>query len=93
MISGVLKMTNRLSQVQLVELFGVTRQAISNWGRAGMPRGRDGTYSLPDVVRWLRTFYRASAQKEYERRLSAMRRKVTRNAAQLQKFLAGGKIE
>ena len=81
----------RLSQLQVAALLNVSRQTIFVWSRAGLPRNPDLTYDLAVIVCWLRSFYRASAEAKYLRRLSAMRKKVTRNAAQLQKFLAGGK--
>ena len=82
-----------LSQKELIVLLGVSRQSVAVWTRAGMPRGRDGTYSLPDVLRWLRVFYRRGAAAVYEKRLSVMRKKLTRNCRQQLRFLSGGKTE
>jgi phage terminase Nu1 subunit (DNA packaging protein) len=82
--------TDRLSRKELVMLLGVSWQSLTAWGRAGLKPGQNG-YSLPVVLRWLWRHYQAVAKKEYERRLKAMRKKVTRNAAQLHKFLRGNK--
>jgi len=81
-----------LSQKQLGGLFGVFRQAVTNWTRNGMPRNR-GMYDLPDVLRWLRKNYRASARKEYQARLETIRTKIHRNIAQCERFLSGGKVK
>lgn len=80
-----------LTEQDLSRLFGITRQTVFVWRRKGLPRSGNGTYSLGQVCRWLRCFYQRIAEAEYEERLDVMRRKVTRNAVQLQRFLAGGK--
>ena len=81
-------LTGRLSQKELVSLLGLSRQAVAVWTRAGLPVGKNG-YSLPRVVHWLHGHYRAAAQKEYECRLEAMRKKLCRNLAQCERFLSG----
>jgi len=47
-----------VSQKQIVEVFGVTRGTVHNWGREDppMPRNADGTYPLPEVVKWWHLF-------------------------------------
>jgi len=44
---------NGLTQQQLAELLSVSRQAIHNWDRSGLPRNDDGSYDLHLVLRWL----------------------------------------
>jgi phage terminase Nu1 subunit (DNA packaging protein) len=80
--------TENLTQQQLAALFGVSRQAIVNWSRADLPRRSDGLYDLRAVCRWLRSYYQESAKKDYEDRLAAIQKKLSRNVAQLQRFLA-----
>lgn len=82
-----------LTEQDLARLFSVTRQTVFAWRKKGLPRTENGTYSLGQVCKWLRRFYTASAEKKYQKRLSAMRHKVTRNCRQLERFLAGGKVE
>jgi len=82
-----------LEQQQLADLFGVVRQTVAIWGRNGLPRNKNKTYDLKKVCRFLRGFYQKQGEAKYEKRLMAMRKKVTRNAAQLQRFLAGDKTK
>lgn len=44
---------NGLTQQQLAELLGVSRQAIHNWDRLGLPRDDNKLYDLQLVLRWL----------------------------------------
>ena len=49
--------TARMRQVELVDLFGVTRITINDWiNKQGMPRNNDKTYNLADVIRWYSGF-------------------------------------
>ena len=84
-----------VNQKELIAMLGFSRQSVATWTRAGLPRHADGTYSVASVMRWLRAYYAANARKKYEARLALMRRKVTRNVRQLERFLAGktGKID
>lgn len=84
---------NSLRQKDLVRVLGVSRQAVTAWTRAGLPRDRGGAYSLPAVLGWLRRFYAAAGQRKYERSLETIRGKLRRNLAQCERFLAGGKSE
>lgn len=43
-----------ISTGELTELFGVSRQALTNWGRAGCPKYDRGKWYLPDVLQWFR---------------------------------------
>jgi hypothetical protein len=83
----------RLSQLQVAALLNVSRQTIFIWSRVGLPRNPDLTYDPAAVVRWLRTFYRAGAQKKYQARLESLRRKFRRNIAQIERFINGAKVE
>lgn len=78
-----------LTQKELTIILQVSRQTITEWGRAGLPRRVDGTYSLGVVMRWLKCHYLTSAKKEYEQRLVTLQKKICRNVRQLEKFLAG----
>ncbi len=78
-----------ISQAELVKLLGVSRQQLSAWRQAGLRPGRNG-YSLPAVVRWLRSYYETAARKKYKLRLKTLRKKLGRNSAQLHKFLSSG---
>jgi len=82
-----------LNQRELIVLLGVSRQSVALWSRTGLPRHADGTYSVASVLRWLRAYYAASAEKKYQNRLVGMRKKITRNCRQQLRFLSGGKIE
>ena len=33
--------------------FGITGQTLYNWTKEGCPRNKDGTYSLPNVYKWI----------------------------------------
>jgi len=80
---------DRLSQQQLAALFAVTRQTVTAWGRAGLPRNpKDGNYDLAEVCQWLRSYYAACAERKYQARIKALRRKLTRNVKQLEWFLS-----
>jgi len=77
---------SRVTQQDLARLFNVSRQTIVNWGRTGLPRNQDGSYSLQQVVCWLREFYKQIAEREYRSQLAALRKKLCRNVRQLEKF-------
>lgn len=80
------------SQKELVAMLGVSRQSVSVWTRGGLPRRADGTFSLAVVNCWLRTFYQRQAKNEYQRRLQTIERKICRNLAQCERFVAGRKM-
>ena len=80
-----------LSQKELSNLLGVDRMSVAMWRRAGLRRTQKG-YRLPDVLCFLRVYYKAAAKRKYDQKLEMTRKNVTRNAAQLHKFLAGGKV-
>ena len=84
--------SDRVGPQELAGLLGVSRVSIMNWRRAGLPSPMAG-YRLGAVMRWLRSYYAASAEKKYQARLAAMQTKLGRNAAQLQRFLAGGSTD
>lgn len=49
--------TARMRQIELVDLFGVTKITINDWiNKQGMPRNSDKTYNLADVIRWYSGF-------------------------------------
>lgn len=77
-----------LSQQDLVVLLGVTRQTLTAWGRAGLPKNRNGTYNIKQVCSWLRSHYRQAAQREYHEWLNTVKKKLCRNVRQLEKFIA-----
>jgi hypothetical protein len=89
-LSKILK-PDRLSQKKLAELLGVTRETIAAWGLSGLPRRDDRHYDFSAVCQWLRSYYIAVADKRYERRLSACRRKICRNIRQIERFLSDEK--
>ena len=76
-----------LTQQQLAELFGVSRQTITAWGRAGLPRQKDNLYDLSDICKWLFIYHHEQAKREYRDRLNAINRKLERNTKQLLKFI------
>ena len=78
--------TDGLSQNQVAELLGVSRQTLTAWSRYGQPCAKEG-YSLPVVVRWLRCHYLEVAKKEYTKHLATVRKKLRRNIRQVEKFL------
>lgn len=81
-----------LMQEQLSAFLGESRQwIIARTQRDALPRRIDGLYDLRAVCAWLPGYYRKLHERDYERRLAVLRKKVGRNAAQLHKFLAGGK--
>jgi len=82
----------KLSQEQIADLLDVARQTVASWSRAGLPQNSNKTYDLKRVCGWLRVYYASSAKREYQDRLETMRKKVARNAAQLQRFLDGAKL-
>lgn len=45
-------MIERVTQAELAELSRVTPRTIRNWASKGLPRNRDGTYTLRAVLRW-----------------------------------------
>ena len=83
--------TDSVCQKDLSALFGITRQALHNWDRAGLPHSKDGTYNLKTVVCWLRGYYCKDAERKYQQRLKLLQKKLCRNVAQLERFFAGGK--
>lgn len=42
----------KLIQKYVAQAHGVTTRSIRKWEKAGMPRNRDGTYSLPETISW-----------------------------------------
>ena len=56
-----------LTQGQLSELLGVTRQTVFVWEKKkGLPRNSDGSYDLMVVLRWLPKFYDRVYREKYE---------------------------
>jgi len=79
---------DRLTQLQLAELLNVTRQTIAKWGEAGLPRREsDNLYELRAVFTWLRGYYQSRAAKAYRKKLKALRKKISRNVQQIERFL------
>lgn len=66
--SATIKITlTDLTQGQLAELLGVSRQSIFNWGKEGLPRNGDG-YDLKVVLRWLSEFYDKLYKNRYKKK-------------------------
>ncbi len=42
----------KLNQKDIAWVFDVTTKTISRWTKAGLPRNRDRSYNIRDVVRW-----------------------------------------
>jgi hypothetical protein len=42
-----------LNQIQVGQALARDRKTIARWTHAGMPRNKDGSYSLPAIVNWL----------------------------------------
>ena len=76
-----------LTQKQLADLFGVSRQTITAWGRVGLPRQKNNLYDLSDICKWLFIYHHEQAKREYRDRLNAINRKLERNTKQLLKFI------
>ena len=76
-----------LDQYQLSALLAVTRQTVTAWGRANLPRKKDGSYNLQKVCCWLRLYYRRCAEREYQQRLETIRKRINKNVKQIEKFL------
>ena len=56
-----------LTQGQLCDLIGMSRQTVFNWGKAGLPRNGDGSYDLMVVLRWLPKFYDGFYREKYKK--------------------------
>lgn len=82
---------DKLSQKDLVKLFGMTRQGVAGWERKGLPRRKDGRYELRAVCQWLRKYYRDSSEAKYQSRLTALKKKLHRNIKQIEKFIGAEK--
>jgi hypothetical protein len=83
-----------LTQEQLSIFLGQSRQwIIARTQRDGLPRRTDGLYDLRAVCAWLPVYYRKTYERDYQRRLAAMRKKLRRNLAQCESFLTGGKTK
>ena len=80
-----------LSQKDLVRLLGVSRQSLTAWTKAGLPRRRDGRYDLKAACRWLPSHYRKTYERKYAERLTAIETKLHRNLIQCQRFVTGGR--
>jgi DNA-binding XRE family transcriptional regulator len=83
---------DHLTQLQLAGLLNVTRQTVTAWERAGLPRNVSGTYNLKNVCQWLRAYYSACAERKYQTRIEALRRKVRRNVRQIERFFEHEKV-
>jgi phage terminase Nu1 subunit (DNA packaging protein) len=80
-----------LTQLDLAELLNVTRQTVTAWSKAGLPRNpKNGSYDFAKVCKWLRTYYAACAERKYQTRIEALRRKVRRNVRQIERFFEQG---
>lgn len=52
----------RVTMMQLVEIFSVTRQAIDKWYRQkGLPRNGDGTFDMRSTISWFERYIDARA--------------------------------
>lgn len=78
---------NSLTQEQLADLLGVTRQTLTAWGRARLSKNRNGTYDMKQVCHWLRKYYQNIAERKYKGRLKSLQRKLDRNVRQLLRFI------
>jgi biotin operon repressor len=77
---------DRISQRELIELLGRSRQQIWSWTNKGMPRNPDGSYDLSSVVSWLPGYYHHLSEKEFQNTLEIMKKKIQRNVRQLERF-------
>lgn len=57
-----------LTQCQLAELLGVSRQSVFDWGKEGLPRNGDNSYDLMVVLRWLPKFYDKHYKNRYKKK-------------------------
>lgn len=79
----------KLSQKKLAEILGVHRHSISAWQRdRKFTRNKDGSYDLKRVCQWLRLYYRDIAEREFQKRLAILQKKLCRNVRQLELFFA-----
>jgi phage terminase Nu1 subunit (DNA packaging protein) len=81
-------LSSSLSQQELVNLFGVSRQSITEWGRVGLPKNRKGSYNLQQVCRWLVNRYPQLLEKNYQQKLTVLERKLSRNFSQSLRFIS-----
>lgn len=78
-----------LDQQQLADLFGIHRHSISTWQRdRNFPRNKDDSYNLQKVCQWLKMYYRNNAEREYQKRLSTLQKKLYRNVRQLERYFS-----
>jgi len=66
--SATVKITlSALTQYQLAELLGVSRQSVFDWGKEGLPRNGDNSYDLMVVLCWLPKFYDKHYKNKYKK--------------------------
>ena len=74
--SATIKITlSALTQCQLAELLGVSRQSVFDWGKKGLPRNGDNSYDLMVVLRWLPKFYDKIYRDKYKKIRELQKRK------------------
>jgi hypothetical protein len=79
----------KASQTDVGRFFSVTKTAIQQWmarTESPCPRNQDGTYSLPDVVRWKIELEKGKAEKGDSLRDQKTKAEIERIQAQVEKI-------
>ena len=61
-----------VSQQNLAQLLGVTRQTLHDWAAKGLPRNSDGSYDVSVVLKWLPHYYQQIFLKRKAKKLDKL---------------------